>query len=129
VVETEVVRIDQENDRVTEERRIYVRCRNCGSQHQLRFLGEQAEVEIVKRTIPAGLFVPLRLVEGYDGRSGVVWVIENGRLAQRRLQLGDRLLDGRVHVLSDLPADVSIVIDGRSGKRVGRAARAAAAGG
>jgi HlyD family secretion protein len=129
VVETEVVRIDQENDRVTEERRIYVRCRNCGSQHQLRFLGEQAEVEIVKRTIPAGLFVPLRLVEGYDGRSGVVWVIANGRLAQRRLQLGDRLLDGRVHVLSDLPADVSIVIDGRSGKRVGRAARAAAAGG
>jgi HlyD family secretion protein len=129
VVETEVVRIDQENDRVTEERRIYVRCRNCGSQHQLRFLGEQAEVEIVKRTIAAGLFVPLRLVEGYDGRSGVVWVIENGRLAQRRLQLGDRLLDGRVHVLSDLPADVSIVIDGRSGKRVGRAARAAAAGG
>jgi HlyD family secretion protein len=127
-VETEVVRIDQENDRVTEERRVYVRCRNCSPQHQVRFLGEQAEVEIVKRTIPVGLFVPLRLVEGYDGRSGLVWTVENGRLAQPRLQLGDRLLDGRVHVLSDLPADVSIVIDDRSGKRVGRAARAAAAG-
>jgi HlyD family secretion protein len=128
LVETEIVRIDQENDRLTEERRVYVRCRNCGSQHQLRFLGEQAEVEIVKRMIPAGLFVPLRLVEGYDGRSGMVWIVENGRLAQRRLQLGDRLLDGRVHVLSDLSAGFSIVIDDRDGKRVGRAARAAAAG-
>ena len=128
MVETEVVRIDQENDRVTEERRVYVRCRNCNPQHQLRVLGEQAEVEIVKRTIPAGLFVPLRLVEGYDGRSGVVWILENGRLAQQRVQFGDRLLDGRVHVLSDLPAGVSIVIDDRPGMRVGRAARAAAAG-
>jgi HlyD family secretion protein len=70
----------------------------------------------------------LRLVEGYDGRAGVVWTIENGRLAQRRLQLGDRLLDGRVHVLSELPAGVSIVIDEQRGKRVGRAARAAATG-
>ena len=128
LVETEVVRIDQENDRVTEERRVYVRCRDCGTQHQLRVLGEQAEVEIIKRTIPAGLFVPLRLVEGYDGRSGVVWTVENGRLAQRRLQLGDRLLDGRAHVLSELPAGVSIVTDERRGKRLGRAARAVATG-
>jgi HlyD family secretion protein len=126
LVETEVVRIDQENDRVTEERRVYVRCRNCNPQHQLRVLGEQAEVEIIKRTIPAGLFVPLRLVEGYDGRSGLVWVIENGRLARQRLQLGDRLLDGRVHALSELPAGASIVIEERRGMRLGRAARAAA---
>ena len=128
LVETEVVRIDQENDRVTEERRVYVRCRNCNPQHELRVLGEQAEVEIVKRTIPAGLFVPLRRVEGYDGRSGVVWTLENGRLAQQRVQVGDRLLDGRVHVLSDLPEGVSIVIDDRPGMHRGRAARAAAVG-
>jgi HlyD family secretion protein len=129
LVETEIVRIDQENDRVTEERRVYVRCRSCSDQHQLRFLGEQAEVEIVKRTIPSGLFVPLRMVEGYDGRSGLVWTVEGGRLAQRRLQLGDRLLDGRVHVLSELPTGVSIVIEPQPGMRAGRAARAAAAGG
>lgn len=129
LVETEVVRIDQENDRITEERRVYVRCRNCGAQHQLRFLGEQAEIEIVKRTIPSGMFLPLRMVEGYDGRSGLVWMVEGGRLAQRRVQLGDRLLDGRVHVLSEVPADVSIVIENRPGIRAGRAARAIAAGG
>ena len=62
--ETEIVRIDQENDRVTEERRVYVRCRVCNPQHQLRYLGEQAEVEIVKKVIPSGLFVPLKFVEG-----------------------------------------------------------------
>lgn len=129
LVETEVVRIDQENDRVTEERRVYVRCRNCGLRHQLRFLGEQAEVEIVKRTIPSGLFVPLRLVSGYDGRSGLVWIVESGRLAQHRVQLGDRLLDGRVHVVSELPAGVSIVVEQRQGMRAGRAARVVAAGG
>jgi len=43
--ETEVVRIDQENDRLTEERRVYVRCQVCKPQHQLRYLGEQAEIE------------------------------------------------------------------------------------
>ena len=72
--ETEVVRIDQENDRLTEERRVYVRCRVCNPQHQLRYLGEQAEVEIVKKVIPSGLFVPLKFVEGYDGRSGTIWI-------------------------------------------------------
>ena len=47
---------------------------------------------------PGRMFVPLRFVEGYDGRSGTIWVIENGRLAKRRLQFGDRLLDGRVQI-------------------------------
>ena len=82
-VETEIVRIDQENDRLTEERRVYVRCRVCNPQHQLRYLGEQAEVEIVKKVIPSGLFVPLKFVEGYDGRSGTVWVLQDGRLAKQ----------------------------------------------
>ena len=99
--ETEVVRIDQENDRLTEERRVYVRCRVCNPQHQLRYLGEQAEIEIVKKIIPSGLFVPLKFVEGYDGRSGTVWVLQNGRLAKRRVQIGERLLDGRVQITSD----------------------------
>ena len=121
-VETEVVRIDQENDRLTEERRVYVRCRVCNPQHQLRYLGEQAEVEIVKKMIPSGLFVPLKFVEGYDGRSGVVWVLQDGRLAKRRVQLGERLLDGRVQIASELQGQV--VIDDRTDLREGRAARA-----
>ncbi|PWB63423.1 MAG: efflux RND transporter periplasmic adaptor subunit [Bradyrhizobiaceae bacterium] len=119
----EIVRIDQENDRVTEERRVYVRCRECSPQHQLRFLGEQAEVEIVKTAVPEGVFVPLRRIEGYDGRSGTVWTLRDGRLAKERVQLGARLLDGRVEVKA---ASGAVVIDERSDLREGRAARALA---
>jgi HlyD family secretion protein len=119
-VPAEVVRIDQENDRVTEERRVYVRCRDCGPRHLIRYLGEQAEVEIVKATV-SGVFVPLRRVEGYDGRSGTVWVLREGRLARERVQLGARLLDGRVQVTSDPKGQ--IVVDDRADLREGRAAR------
>lgn len=122
VYETEVVRIDQENDRLTEERRVYVRCTVCNPQHQLRYLGEQAEVEIVKKTIASGVFVPLKFVEGYDGRTGAVWVVQDGRLAKRRVQIGERLLDGRVQIASELGGQV--VIEDRADLREGRAARA-----
>lgn len=125
-VEAEVVRIDQESDRITEERRVYVRCRNCGPQHQFRYLGEQAEIEIVKKVVPDGIFVPLKIVEAYDGRFGMVWLLDGGRLTRARLQLGDRLLDGRIEVLSPLPAYSAIVLDSGSRLREGRAARATA---
>jgi HlyD family secretion protein len=125
LVTAEVVRIDQENDRVTEERRLYVRCQSCSPEHPLRFLGERAEVEVVKRIIPSGLFVPLLMVESYDGRSGTVWLVRDGRLTRQRVQLGDRLLDGRIHIVSDLPANSFVVIGDRSGLREGRAARRA----
>lgn len=119
--ETEIVRIDQENDRLTEERRVYVRCRVCDPRHQLRYLGEQAEVEIIKKVISNGLFVPLKAVEGYDGRSGTVWVLHDGRLAKHRVRIGERLLDGRVQITSELAGP--IVVDNGLGLREGRAAR------
>ena len=121
VYETEIVRIDQENDRLTEERRVYVRCRACNPQHQLRFLGEQAEIEIVKTIIPEGVFVPLKFVEGYDGRSGTVWTLRDGRLAKRRVAMGERLLDGRIQITEAI--DGQIVADDRTGLRDGRKAR------
>lgn len=118
--EAEVVRIDQENDRLTEERRVYVRCRACDPRHQLRYLGEQAEVEIVKATA-SGLFVPLRFVEVYGGRSGTIWSLHNGRLARQSVQLGERLLDGRIQIISEVRGEV--VVDDRTDLREGRAAR------
>jgi HlyD family secretion protein len=126
LVEAEIVRIDQESDRITEERRVYVRCRACDPAHQLRYLGEQAEIEIVKKILPSGRFVPMRMVEGYDGHSGAVWVIDEGRLARRRLPLGERLLDGRIQIGDDVPAATQIVIEDRADLREGRAARARA---
>ena len=129
LVEAEVVRIDQENDRVTEERRVYVRCRACSPLHQLRYLGEQAEVEIVKTVVQSGRFIPLKFVEAFDGQSGVIWVLENRRLAKRRVQFGERLLDGRIQIASELPANIEVVADDRSDLRDGRAARSANAAG
>jgi HlyD family secretion protein len=125
VFETEIVRIDQENDRVTEERRVYVRCRQCGPQHQIRFLGEQAEIEIIKGVVASGHFIPLKFVEGYDGRSGTIWLIQDGHLKKWQAQFADRLLDGRVRIASDIPDGAAIVASNPAGLRAGRAARAA----
>jgi len=90
----------------------------------LRYLGEQAEVEVVKKVIPSGLFVPLKFVEGYDGRSGTIWTLQNGKLVRHQVSLGERLLDGRIQITSDVQGQV--VIDDRSGLREGRTARAVA---
>ncbi len=124
-IEAEVVRIDGENDRVTEERRLYVRCRACDPQHQVRYLGEQAEVEIIKAVVPEGLFIPLRATQGFDSRSALVWTLTNGRLGQRRIALGERLADGRIAIVEKLTDGEKIVTStDTSGFRIGRAARA-----
>jgi HlyD family secretion protein len=128
LVEAKIVRIDQESDRVTEERRVYVRCVACAPEHQVRYLGEQAEVEIVKKIIPTGRYVHLRFVERYDGRAGVVWVLQDGRLVRREVRFGERLLDGRVEITSGLPADAAIVADDQADVREGRAARPRSSG-
>lgn len=123
VVEGEIVRIDQEGDRATEERRVYVRCRACSAQHQLRYLGEQAEVEIVKHSVANGRFIPLKSIEKYDGRSGLVWTLANGRLAQRSVELGERTLDGRIQIVSEISDGMEVVSSDRGNLREGRAAR------
>ena len=128
VFEAEVVRIDQENDRVTEERRIYVRCRACQPDHQTRFLGEQAEVEIVTRTISSGIFVPARIIDSFDGKHGFIWTLEKERLERRRIEFGARLLDGRLEIASGLAEGALPLTNLHPGIRVGRSARALAQG-
>lgn len=122
LVEAEIVRIDQENDRVTEERRVYVRCRACQPEHQIRYLGEQAEVEFVTGVVPTGLFAPMRAVESREAGRGRVWTVEDGRLAKRDVALGARLLDGRVEIRSGLPAGAKVVTSDVGSLREGRAA-------
>ena len=117
-----VARIDIESDRVSEERRVHISCDSCPTEFHL---GEQAEVVIKKGRLARAILVAEAAIDGYDGRSGRVWTVEDGHLAQRQVTLGEHTMDGRIAILDDLPPDVQVLTELRSGLRVGRAARIA----
>jgi HlyD family secretion protein len=112
-----VVRIDIESDRVNEERRVYVRCDDCPVEFHL---GEQAEVVITVSELAEARLVPQIAVIGLEGRHGVVWTVENGRLAQRAVMFGQRTLDGRLEIVDGLPPGAEVVVRPNSTLTVGR---------
>ncbi|MGE3990282.1 efflux RND transporter periplasmic adaptor subunit [Pseudorhodoplanes sp.] len=119
-----VVRIGLESDRVTEERRVYLR----GENPPVRvFLGEQAEFWITVAKLDQALLVPSAAVHGYDGRQGTVWTVEDGRLRRRLVQFRHRTEDARLEIVAGVPADARVVTRLESGLREGRAARVAEA--
>jgi HlyD family secretion protein len=112
-----VVRIDIESDRVNEERRVYVRCGGC----PLTFhIGEQAEVVITVGSLPRARLVKLASLSGLKAGEATVWTVEDGRLQQRTVTLGQRTLDGRVEVVSGVPEGAEIVNGPTTGFRHGR---------
>ncbi len=114
-----VVRIDIEADRVNEERRVYV----AFDQRPEDFhLGEQAEITITVARLEQALLVPEAAVEQQRGDRGTVWTVEDGRLEQREVRLGHRLLDGEFEILDGLPAGARVVTQTVSGLRIGRSA-------
>lgn len=117
-----VVRIGLESDRVTEERRVYVRCERCPARP---VIGEQVTVEIETARLPAARLVPEAAVEGFDGATGRVWTIEGGRLRQRGMRFVARTLDARLVLDPGLPAEVAVVTRVPDGVAEGRAARPA----
>lgn len=117
----EVVRIGLESDRVTEERRVYVRCRQCP---EAVYLGEQVEVVIETGRLAEARLVPEAAVHGFDGATGTVWTIEDGALAQRRVRFAARTLDARLALTDALPEDVPVAVQVGPGFAIGRAARA-----
>lgn len=119
-----VVRIGLESDRVTEERRINLRCERCPAQP---ILGEQITVEIETGRLPTARLVPEAAVEGFDGAAGLVWTIENGLLARRAVRFLARTLDARAALdPASVPNGVAVVTRSVAGMREGRAARAEA---
>ncbi len=122
-MEAEVVRIGLEADRVTEERRVYVRCRACPA---APVIGEQAEVVITTGRLARALLVPEAAVQGFDGVSGTVWTVEGDRLAQRRLRFAARLIDARLALTEPLPEGVAVAVTVGGGFAIGRPARAVA---
>ena len=110
VFQGRVARLGIESDRVSEERRVWVKCEQCPADFHL---GEQAEVIITTTTLPDALLVPDLMVSGYDGRSGTVWAVQNGAAQRIEVTFGNRTLDGRLEVKSKL-AQVQRSSRGRS---------------
>lgn len=114
-----VVRIGLESDRVTEERRVYVRCETCPPRP---VLGEQVQVEIQVGRLARARLVPEAAVVGFDGASGKVWTIDNGTLRQREVRFVARTLDARLAL--DPAVDWAVVTRIPRALRDGWAARA-----
>lgn len=114
-----VARIEIQSDAVNQERLVDV-----AFDHLPRniHLAEQAEVYITTRVLPQALLAPPAAVTGRDGQSGTVWTVEAGRLQRRQVSLGPQLLDGRLPILSGLPADAQVVVSPSTGFVVDRSA-------
>lgn len=117
-----VVRIGIESDRVSEERRVYVKCQQCPATVHL---GEQVEVLITTDLLAEAILIPERAIQGFDGAHGNVWVVDNGTLQHRRIAFGPRTNDGRVVVAEKLANGVQLVRDAPTGASQGRAVRVA----
>jgi HlyD family secretion protein len=125
VFQARVVRIGIESDRITEERRVYVKCEQCPARFHL---GEQAEVLITVATLPKARLVPEAAVTGYDGSKGTVWSVETGRLRRRVVSFGYRTEDSRLEIREGLPEGAEVVIQPNPSLQEGRAVRARAEG-
>ncbi|MBN7761835.1 efflux RND transporter periplasmic adaptor subunit [Nitratireductor aquibiodomus] len=115
-----IARIGIESDRVNEERRVWMTCADCPAE---MFLGEQAEVRILTGTRTTALMVPEVAISGFDGHRGMVWTVQDGRLARAELTFGARDDRGRVEVTGGLPEGATIVAGPPKGAAEGRRGR------
>lgn len=115
-----VVRIGLESDRVTEERRVFIKGDNPPPRV---FLGEQVEFWITVAVLEKALLVPETAVQGYDGRQGWVWTVEAARLQRRLVQFRHRTEDSRLEIVGGLPQEARVVRLVASDLRQGRAVR------
>lgn len=120
-----VARIGIESDRVSEERRVYVKCEQCPPSF---FLGEQAEVLITVATLDDALLVPENAVRGFDGATGSVWTVKDGALRARVVKFRHRTEDSMLEIVGGVPDGAQVVLEARPGLEEGRSARAEPAG-
>lgn len=115
-----VARIEPESDRVNEERRVAITFDPIPDNFNL---GEQAEVYITTVHLPQPLLVPEAAIIGLGKNQGSVWTVEDGRLQQHPVTLGHRLLDGRYEISAGVPDGAQVLVQLRSGLRIGRTAK------
>ncbi len=118
-----IARIEIQSDPVNEERLVDVAFDDIPSAIHL---AEQAEAVITTGTLAQAVAVRQTAVADLDHGRGMVWTVENGRLARREVRFGPELLDGRLPILADLPEGAAVVAAPVTGLRVGRAAQIAA---
>jgi HlyD family secretion protein len=114
-----VVRIGLESDRVSEERRVYIKGDNPPPRI---YLGEQAEFWISVAQLDKALLVPEAAVHGYNGREGRVWTVEAGHMQRRLVQFRHRTEDARLEIVEGLPAGARVVSRVENGFHEGRSA-------
>jgi HlyD family secretion protein len=115
-----VARIGLESDRVTEERRVFIKGDNPPPRV---FLGEQVEFLITVATLDSALLVPEAAVHGYNGREGTVWTVEDGRLHRRLVKFRHRTEDSRLEIVDGLPDGARVAARIETSFRGGRSAR------
>ena len=120
-----VARIGIESDRVSEERRVYVKCEQCPPSFHL---GEQAEVFITVAKLGKAVLVPDAAVRGFDGAKAKAWTVENGRLRQREISFRHRTENSMLEVADGLPDGARIVTEIQPSFREGRSVRIAEPG-
>lgn len=113
-----VARIEIEEDRVGEERRVEIAFERVPQPYHL---GEQVEANIEVGRMARPALVPESLLET-AGTSHRAWVVESGRLARRRVTARTRLLDGRIEVADGLRPGDRLVQEAYPGMREGRRA-------
>ncbi|GBE43855.1 MAG TPA: efflux RND transporter periplasmic adaptor subunit [Rhizobiales bacterium] len=114
-----VVRIGIESDRVSEERRVYVKCEQCPEKFHL---GEQAEILITVATLKRATLVPEAAIDGFDGYKGRIWGVEDGVLYRYAATFGHRTADARLEIIEGLPPGAQAVTRMSAALREGRRA-------
>lgn len=115
-----VARIGLESDRVTEERRVFIKGDNPPPRV---FLGEQVEFLIAVATLDRALLVPEAAVHGYNGREGTVWTVEDGKMHRRLVKFRHRTEDSRLEIVDGLPDGARVATRIETSFREGRSAR------
>jgi HlyD family secretion protein len=114
-----VARIEIESDRVNEERRVQIAFDRLPDDFHL---GEQAEVFITTVRLERAVLVPEAALSDMDHGRGTIWVVHDRRLEQAEVEIGHRLLDGRVEIAKGIPDGSVVVVKLQNGFWAGRPA-------
>ena len=114
-----VARIEIESDRVNEERRVQIAFDRLPDDFHL---GEQAEVFITTVRLEQAVLVPEAAISDLNQGRGTVWIVNNRHLEQQEVEIGRRLLDGKLEIVNGIPDGAAVVAKLQSGFWAGRPA-------